>query len=109
MKAMLRTTFSTIWLKQKTEFATKTRSLKLIEPLSLQSEENKSDSLELIAKMTDFAKEANLDVETIMQEHCKDTVIIDIKNCIKQNEKPERNKKKSLSRRKRIKSLYQAV
>ena len=28
-----------------------------------------------------------------MQEQCNDTVIIDIKNCIKQNEKPERNKK----------------
>ena len=56
--------------------------------------------------MTDLAKETNLDVETIMQEQCYDTVIIDIKNCIKQNEKPERNKKKSLSRRKRIKSLY---
>ena len=80
-------------VKAKTEFAAKTRSLKLIEPLSLQSEENKSDSLEPIAKMTDFAKEANLDVETIMQEQCNDTVIIDIKNCIKQNEKPERNKK----------------
>ena len=43
--------------------------------------------------MTDFAKEANLDVETNMQEQCNDTVTIDIKNCIKQNEKPERNKK----------------
>ena len=80
-------------VKAKTEFATKTRSLKLIEHLSLQSEENKSDSLELLAKMTDFAKEANLDVETIMPEQCNDTIIIDIKNCIKQNEKPERNKK----------------
>ena len=66
--------------------------MKLIEPLSLQSEENKSDSLELIAKMNDFGKEAHLDIETIMQEQCNDTVIIDIKNCIKQNEKPERNK-----------------
>ena len=55
-------------VKTKTEFATKTRYLKLIEPLSHQPEENKSDSLELIAKMTDFAKEANLDVETFMQE-----------------------------------------
>ena len=81
-------------VKAKTEFATKTRSLKLIEPLDLQSEENKSDSLQLIAKMTDFAKEANLDVETIMQEQCNDTVMIDIKNCLKQNEKPEKNKKK---------------
>ena len=63
-------------VKAKTEFAAKTRSLKLIEPLSLQSEENKPDSLELIAKMTDFAKEANLDVETIMQEQCNNTVII---------------------------------
>ena len=80
-------------VKAKTEFATKTRSLKLIEPLDLQSEENKSDSRQLIAKMTDFAKEANLDVETIMQEQCNDTVMIDIKNCLKQNEKPERNKK----------------
>ena len=43
--------------------------------------------------MTDFAKEANLDVETLMQEQPNDTVIIDIKNCIKQNEKPERNNK----------------
>ena len=84
-------------VKAKNDFATKTRSLKLIELLSLQSEEKKSDSLELIAKMTDFAKEANLDVETIMQEQCNDTVLIDIKKCIKQNEKPERNKKKSLS------------
>ena len=96
-------------VKAKTEFATKTRSLKLIEPLDLQSEENKSDSLQLIAKMTDFAKEANLDVETIMQEQCNDTVMIDIKNCLKQNEKPEKNKKKTLSQRKRIKSLYQAI
>ena len=80
-------------VKAKNDFATKTKSLRLIEPLSLQSEENKSGSLELIAKMTDFAKEANLDVETIMQEQCNDTVIIEIKNCIKQNEKPERNKK----------------
>ena len=45
-------------IKAKTEFATKTKSLKLIEPLSLQSEEKKSDSLELTVKMTDFAKEA---------------------------------------------------
>ena len=67
-------------VKAKTEYATKTRSLKLIEPLSLQSEENQSDSLELIEKMTDFANYANLDVETIMQEQCNDTVIIDIKN-----------------------------
>ena len=95
-------------VKAKTEFATKTRSLKLNEPLSLQSEENKSDSLELIAKITDFAKEANLDVETVMQEQCNDTVVIDIKNCIKQNEKPERNKK-ILTAKKRIKSLYQAI
>ena len=95
-------------VQAKTEFATKTRSLKLIEPLSLQSKENESDSLELIAKKTDFAKEANLDVKTIMQEQCNDTVIIDINNCIKQNEKPERNKK-SLSRRKRTKSFYQAI
>ena len=80
-------------VKAKNDFATKTRSLKIIEPLKLQSEENKSDSLELIAKMTDFAKEANLDVETIMQDQCNDTVIIDIKNRIKQNEKPERDKK----------------
>ena len=43
--------------------------------------------------MTEFAKEASLDFETLMQEQCNDTVIIDIKNCIKQNEKPERNKK----------------
>ena len=42
-------------VKAKNDFATKTRSLKLIEPLSLQSGENKSDSLELIAKMTEFA------------------------------------------------------
>ena len=42
-------------VKAKIDFATKTRSLKLIEPLSLQSGENKSDSLELIAKMTVFA------------------------------------------------------
>ena len=95
-------------VKAKTEFATKTRSLKLIEPLDLQSEEKKSDSLQLIAKMTDFAKEANLDVETIMQEQCNDTIMIDIKNCFKQNEKPERNKK-SLLQRKRIKSLYQVI
>ena len=95
-------------VKAKTEFATKTRSLKLNEPLSLQSEEKKSDSLELIAKITDFAKEANLDVETVMQEQCNDTVVIDIKNCIKQNEKPERNKK-ILTAKKRIKSLYQAI
>ena len=67
-------------VKAKTEYATKTRSLKLIELLSLQSEENQSDSLELIEKMTDFAKDANLDVETIMQEQCNYTVIIDIKN-----------------------------
>ena len=53
-------------VEAKTDFATKTRSSKLIEHQSIQSEENKSDSLELIAKMTDFAKEANLDVETIM-------------------------------------------
>ena len=95
-------------VKAKTEFASKTRSLKLNEPLSLQSEENKSDSLELIAKITDFDKEANLDVETVMQEQCNDTVVIDIKNCIKQNEKPERNKK-ILTAKKRIKSLYQAI
>ena len=67
--------------------------MNLIELLSLQSEENKSDSLELIAEMTDFAKKENLDVKTIMQEQCNDTVIIDITYCIKQNEKPERNKK----------------
>ena len=54
-------------VKAKTDFATKTRSLKLTEPLSLQTEENKSDSLELIAKMT------NLDVETIIQEQCNDS------------------------------------
>ena len=97
---MLRTTLSTTLLKQKIDFVTKTRSLKLIEPLSLQSEENKSDSLELIAKITDFAKEANFDVETIMKEQCYDTVIIDIKNCIKQNEKPERNKKNLIAKKK---------
>ena len=91
-------------VKTKTQFATKTRSLKLIEPLSLQSEENKSDSFELIAKMTDFAEEASLDVETIMQEQCNDTVIIDIKNCIKQNEKPERNKKNPYREEKRLKA-----
>ena len=87
MKAMLRTTFSTIWLRQ-----------------SLQSEKNKSDSLKLIAKKTDFAKEANLDVETIMQEQCYDTVIIDIKNCIKQNEKPERNQKNPYREEKGLKA-----
>ena len=36
-------------VKVETYFENKTRNLKLIEPLSLQSEENKSDSLELIA------------------------------------------------------------
>ena len=56
--------------------------MKLIEPLSLQSEKKKSDYLELIAKMTDFAKEANIDVETIMQEQFNVSIIIDIKNCI---------------------------
>ena len=91
-------------VKAKTEFATKTRSLKLIEPLDLQSEENKSDSRQLIAKMTDFAKEANLDVETIMQEQCNDTVMIDIKNCLKQNEKPERNKKNLYRKEKKSKA-----
>ena len=79
--------------------------MKLIEPLSLQSEENKSDSLELLAKMTDFAKAANLDVETIMQEQCNDTVIIDIKNCIKQNEKPERDKKILIAKKKHQKLI----
>ena len=49
--------------------------------------------------MIDFAKEANWDVETIMQEQLNDTVILDNKNCVKQNEKPER----------RNRSLYQAI
>ena len=80
--------------------------MKLIELLSLQSEENKSDSLELIEKMTDFAKEANLDVETIMQEQCNDTVI---KKLHKTKRKARKKQKISLSRRKRIKSLYQAI
>ena len=92
-------------VKAETEFATKTRSLKLIEPLDLQSEENKSDSLQLIAKMTDFAKEANLDVETIMQEQCNDTVMIDIKNCLKQNEKPEKKQKKNFIAKKKDQKL----
>ena len=87
--------------KTETKTATKTRSLKLIEPLSLQSEENKSDSLEKIAKKTDFAKDANLEVETFMHEQCNNTVVIDIKNCIRQNEKPERNKKKFLIAKKK--------
>ena len=78
--------------------------MKLIEPLSLQSEKNKSESIELIAKMTDFAKEAYLDVETIMHEQCNDNVIIDIKNCIKQNEKPERNKKNPYREEKGLKA-----
>ena len=96
-------------VKTKTEFANKTRSLKLIEPLNLQSEENKSDSLELIAKMTELAKEANLDIETIMQEQCNDTVIIDIKNCIKPNKKPERNKNNPYQEEKWLKVYIRQV
>ena len=52
-------------VKAKNYFENKTRNLKLIERLRRQSEENKSGSFELIAKMTDFLTEANLDNETI--------------------------------------------
>ena len=52
-------------VKAKIYFENKTRNLKLIDRLRLQFEENISGSLELIAKMTDFLKEAHLDNETI--------------------------------------------
>ena len=51
-------------VKAKICFENKTGNLKLIERLRRQSEENKSGSFELIAKMTDFLTEANLDNET---------------------------------------------
>ena len=52
-------------------------------------EKGKNDSLDLIIKLTDFAKTAALDVETIVQEQLKDQVIETVKKWVKRGTKPE--------------------
>ena len=55
----------------------------------MHSEKGKIDSLDLIIKLTDFAKTAALDVETIVQEQLKDQVIETVKKWVKRGTKPE--------------------
>ena len=73
----------------KQDFEDKTKTSKLIEPISLHSEQGKNDSLDLFIKLTDFAKTAALDVETIVQEQLQDPVIESVKKGFKRGTKPE--------------------
>ena len=73
----------------KQDFENRTKTSKLIEPISLHSEKGKNDSLDLIIKLTDFAKTAALDVETIVQKQSKDPVIESVKKWVKRGTKPE--------------------
>ena len=71
------------------DFENRTKTSKLIEPISLHSEKEKNVSLDLIIKLTDFAKTAALDVETIVQEKLKDPVIESVKKWVERGTKPE--------------------
>ena len=73
----------------KQDFENRTKTSKLIEPISLHSEKGKNDSLDFIFKLTDFAKTAALDVETIVQEQLKDPVVESVKKWVKRGTKPE--------------------
>ena len=66
----------------------------------MHSEKGNNDSLDLIIKMTEFAKTAALDVETIVQEQLKDPVIDSVnkrvKKLTKRETKPHRPRDKAI-------------
>ena len=55
----------------------------------MHSEKGENVLLDSIIKLTDFAKTAALDVETILQEQLKDPVIDSVKKWINRGTKPE--------------------
>ena len=71
-----------------------TKFKKIIEPEAFQNISEKdvhTDTLDLIAKVTDFAKNANLDTDTILEEQVNDCVIDKGRDWLKVSKTPEKD------------------
>ena len=78
----------------KADYITRTKFTKLIDPEAFQNISKKdvhTDTLDLIAKVTDFAKNANLDTDNILEEQVNDSVIDKVRDWLKVGKAPEKD------------------
>ena len=78
----------------KADYIRRTKFKKLIEPEAFQNISEKdvhTDTLDLIAKVTDFAKNANLDTDNILEEQVNDSVINKVRDWLKLGKAPEKD------------------
>ena len=78
----------------KADYIRWTKFKKLIEPEAFQNISEKdvhTDTLDLIAKVTDFAKNANLDTDNILEEQVNDSVIDKVSDWFKVGKAPEKD------------------
>ena len=61
--------------KAKEIYKERTKIYTIIESTALHNEKVKSDCSDLLTKLTEFAKKAQLDIDTILQEQSKDPFI----------------------------------
>ena len=66
-----------------------TKSVQIIVSTALHNENVKSDCSDLLTKLTEFAKKAQLDIDTILQEQSKDPVLHIVRKRIESGNEPE--------------------
>ena len=74
----------------KADYIRRTKFKKLIEPEAFQNISEKdihTDTLDLIAKVTDFAKNANLDTDNIVEEQINNSVIDKVRDLVKSRQR----------------------
>ena len=67
----------------------RTKNYTIIESTALHNENVKSDCSDLLMKLTEFAKKAQLDIDTIQQEQSKDPVLHIVRKWIESGNEPE--------------------
>ena len=76
------------------DYLRRTKFKKIIQPEAFRniSEKNvRRDTLDLLAKVTDFAKNAYLDTDTIREEQVNDSVIDKVRDWLKVGKSPEKD------------------
>ena len=75
--------------KAKEIYKERTKHYTIIESTALHNENVKSDCSDLLTKLTEFAKKAQLDIDTILQEQNKDPVLHIVRKWIESGKEPE--------------------
>ena len=97
--------------KAKEIYKKRTGNYTIIGSTVLHNEKVKSDCSDLLTKLTEFAKKAHLDIDTILQEQCKDPVLQKVRKWIESGNETEHyymtRQSKSLKAHKSIYKLVQ--